>query len=120
MISLANWRVLLFDKGIKYDDKFRRDILLRIKSYYVIRINNNESKYVKPLFNLYKLDVIHGKIAENIKLHKDQFFNNYVAIGLKCGEYENVKEFIRLNIDSLPENIREEEYILAMVRLYLC
>jgi hypothetical protein len=109
---------LLFDKGIKYEEKLRQDILLRIEDYYVIKINNNETKYVKPLFKLYKQNLINGKIAEDIMLHRDQIFDNYVAIGLRAGEYDDVKKYIHLNIDSFPKNIREEVYILAMVRLY--
>jgi hypothetical protein len=103
-----------------FTEKFKLHIYGKIMSYYYFKINNGDEKYFKDLFLLFK-----RKLGQNLvsDLTENYFFyinifSEYVITGLKVKQYAWVKMVIEKYSPLLPEEIREDEYTLATVRLY--
>ena len=103
----------------KYEEELRFNISNYMEHYYMNKYNQYELKNVKTFFNLQRNKLVNGRIADIVQLHREIFFDNYVEIGLKAGENNYVKEFIKLNIDSLPEKVKDLYSVIAKVRLFI-
>ncbi len=116
---LSKFEKLFNENDKEYEKMFRYDILITLIDFFIGKIVLGESNYEKTVFGLYKKCLENGYIPDTVRImYRQNFFNNFVIFGLRIGEHEEVKKFISLNIVLLPENIREDEYILAMVRYY--
>jgi hypothetical protein len=92
-----------------------------IAAYYNIKTNKGELKYFKDLFLIYKRklkqnlvsDIMGRNAASNTNI-----FREYIIAGLQVRQYKWVEMVIKRYSPMLPEYIREDEYILALVRLH--
>ena len=114
---LDKLEILFLGKEDRYEEDIRIEVINDLEYYYVQKFNKGETKHVKALFNIIKRKLINGKFSEVVRLHKEIFFDNYVIVGLKAGDYSNVKEFIKENLNSLPEEMREYFSTLENARL---
>lgn len=113
---------IYFANEKQFPEEFRLHIYGKIMSYYNIKINkcNSEEEYFKELFLIYKRKLKQNLVSD-INEHYivyNNVFCEYVIAGLKNRQYNWVEMVIKKYSPLLPEEIREDEYTLAMLRLY--
>jgi len=103
---------------------FTNDFKLRvygmIMSYYFVKINNGELKYFKNQFVICKKKLKQNLVSDMMEHSSSNasIFREYIVIGLHVNQYKWVEMVIKKYSPMLPEDIREDEYALALVRLY--
>jgi hypothetical protein len=117
---ISKAKQIYFANEKRFSEKFKLHIYGKIMSYYYFKINNGEEEYFKDLFLLYKRKLKQNLVSDFTEHYF--FYNNifceYVITGLKVKQYKWVEIVIKKYSPLLPEDIREDEYTLAMVRLY--
>jgi hypothetical protein len=111
---------IYFENENSFPEEFKLYIYGKIMSYYIIKINKGEMKYFKDLFLLYKRK-LEQNLVSDLSEHYfvyNNVFCEYVIVGLKEKQYEWVEMVIEKYSPLLPEDIREDEYTLAMIRLH--
>lgn len=103
-----------------FPEEFKLHIYGKIMSYYNMKINKGEPKYYKDLLLLYKRKLKQNLVSDLSEhyLVYNNVFCEYVIIGLLEKQYKWVEMVIKKYSPLLPEDIREDEYTLAMIRLY--
>lgn len=111
----------IFYKNEKhFPEKFRLHIYGKIMSYYYFKINKGDEGYFKDLFLLFKRKLKQNLVSD-FKEHYfiyNNVFCEYVITGLKVKQFDWVEMVIKKYSPLLPEEIREDEYTLAMIRLH--
>ena len=117
---ISKAKQIFFANEKHFPEKFKLHIYGKIMSHYYIKINNGEEKYFKDLYLLFKRKLSQNLVSDFTEHYF--FYNNvfceYVITGLKVKQFKWVEKVIKKYSPFLPENIREDEYTLAMIRLY--
>jgi hypothetical protein len=102
------------------NDTFKTSFYLQLESFYVNLINQGKSEFERELFMVYREKLEQGIYKDLLKIYyPSQNFRDYVIIGLRVGEPEWVEKFIAEYAPKLPEIIREDEYVIAKVRVLI-
>lgn len=84
----------LFSEQMETIGKTERTvILLHLMNYCVRRINKGDLAYAKESLALYKIGLLHNILIEQDRI-SEATFSNIVSSGIKCKEYDWVKNFI--------------------------
>jgi len=117
---ISKAKQIYFANEKQFPEKFKLHIYRMIMSYYYEKINRGEEKYFKDLFLLFKRKLKQNLVSDFTERYF--FYNNifceYVITGLKVKQYKWVEMVIKKYSPLLPEDIREDEYTLAMIRLH--
>lgn len=105
------------------EKQFTNDFKLRVygmfMSYYFVKINNGELKYFKNQFVLCKKKLKQNLVSDMMEHSSSNasIFREYIVTGLHVKQYKWVEMVIKKYSPMLPEDIREDEYALALVKL---
>lgn len=111
--------VKIFYTNEKYfPEYFRTEIYRTLMTYYNMKQNRGESGYYENLFRLFKRK-LNQNLVEDLRMcsYPANVFREYILTGLKVRQYKWVDMVIKKYSSLLPENIRQDEVNLAMVRV---
>ena len=116
---ISKVKKIYFANENKFSDDFKTNIYQMIMTYYNIKINEGKLKYLNDLFLLYKKKLTQNLVSD-LKEQGEyvNIFREYVITGLRVNQYKWVEMVIEKYSPLLPDNIREDEYTLALVRLH--
>jgi hypothetical protein len=103
-----------------FPESFKLHVYNMLMSYYTMKANKGDRKYFEDLFLLYKKKLKQNLVSD-IKEHyaiDNNVFREYVIAGLRVNQFKWVERVIKKYSHLLPEDIRKDEYTLAMIRLY--
>ena len=117
---ISKVKKIYFANEKQFPEYFKIYIYKMIMTYYNVKINNGELKYFKNLFVLYKKKLKQNLVSDVAELNTNNttIFREYVIVGLKVNQFKWVDMVIKKYSPLLPEIIRSDEYILALVRLH--
>lgn len=110
---------IFFENEKYFDDDFIIDVYRMIMSYYIIKINSGETKFYENLYRLY-VRKLKQNLVSDIKYcnYPANIFREYVITGIRVKKFKWVEKVIKKYSPLLPENIRSDEYSLAMIRFH--
>jgi hypothetical protein len=117
---IAKVKKIFFRNEKKFNNNFRVQVYDMIADYHNIKVNNGELSYFKDQFLLYKKK-LKNNLVEDIKHRRSinaSIFREYILTGIQVKEFKWVEMVIKKYSHLLPEDVREEEYILALIRLH--
>ncbi|HKR06627.1 MAG TPA: hypothetical protein VJY62_18480 [Bacteroidia bacterium] len=94
-----------------------RDMYGFVQNYCIRKINTGNTKYLKELFEIYKLMLDKKIILENKELGHSHF-KNIVAIALRQNEFEWTENFISTYSTYLNKELRKNSVNYNLARLY--
>lgn len=111
---------LFFAHQNKFPDYMRVEFYRMLMSHYLIKINGGEYKYFSNLFYLCD-SKLKSNLLDDFKVatYPANMFREYIIAGLETRKYSWVENFLNNYTKYLPENVREDEYSLGMIRLYI-
>ena len=117
---ISKAKKIFFANEEHFSEKFKLHIYGKIMSFYYLKINRGEESNFKDLFALFKRKLKQNLVSDFSESYffYNNVFREYVITGLKVKQYKWVEMIINKYSPLLPEDIRDGEYTLAMVRLY--
>ena len=112
---------IFFDNEKQFTNNFKLRIYGKIMSYYYVKINNGELEYFKDQFVICKKKLKQNLVSDMMEHSSSNasIFREYIIIGLHMKQYKWVEMVIKKYLPLIPEDIRKDEYALAMMRLHL-
>lgn len=109
---------IFFSNENNFTEYFRTEIYRMFMSYYMVKLNRGEPKYLKNLFLLHKRKLKNNLVSDlKSSSYPANVFREYIITGLKVKQYKWVENVISKYSPLLPENIRDDEINLAMIRI---
>ncbi len=87
------------------------------RNYCIKRLNTGGDKYVKELFDLYKLG-LNSVVLDDKGMITPASFKNIIAVGLKLKEYNWTEKFIREYSQKLEEQYQGDYLDYNLAKLY--
>lgn len=97
---------LLVEHATLFSMSETHDLYLMAINFCIRRINLQEERYSREIFDLYQSGLQHGALLENGVLSRFTY-NNITRTGLRLGAFEWVKDFLHHYAPLLAENHRE-------------
>ena len=111
---------IFFANENSFDQDFRMQIYGMIADYHNVKVNSGELEYFKDQFLLYKKKLKNNLISD-LKHYRSinvNIFREYIITGIQVNELKWVEMVIKKYSHLLPEDMREDEYNLAIIRLH--
>lgn len=117
---ISNVKKIYFANEEKFTDNFKVQVYNMISTYYNVKVNKGEIKYFKDIFSLYKKKLKQNLVSDMMgnRSINANVFREYIIAGLQVKQFKWVEMIIKKYSPLIPENIREDERVLAMIRLY--
>jgi hypothetical protein len=118
-IYLSKAKKMFFENETYFQEKFRIYIYSLFMSCYIKRNNKGENCF-KDLFLLFKRKLRQNIVSDITKYTSldNSIFREYIITGLEVKEYKWVEMVINKYSPLLPIDVREDEYTLAISKLY--
>jgi len=109
---------LFFAHQSKFPDYMRVEFYRMLMSHYLIKINGGGHKYFSNLFYLCDRK-LKSNLLDDFKVatYPANMFREYIIAGLETRKFTWVENFLNNYTKYLPENVRNDEYSLGMIRL---
>lgn len=107
----------LEDQNALLPTEERRAFLLLAVNYCIRQINTGDARYIREVFDLYRVGLETGVLLENGKLGRFAY-KNIVAAGLKVKEFDWVEDFIVRYEPHLEEKHRAANRDYNLAKLY--
>jgi hypothetical protein len=111
---------LFFAHENNFPDYIRVEFYRMLMSHYLIKINGGDQKYFTNLFYLCDRKLKNNLLDDfKVATYPANMFREYIIAGLETRKFSWVENFLKNYTKYLPEHIREDEYSLGMIRLFL-
>lgn len=107
----------LLNKQTNFSVHELRDIYGFVQNYCIRKINTGDTKYLRELFEIYKLMLEKEIIIENKELGHSHF-KNIVAIALRLDEFQWTENFISTYAAYLDKDLRKNSVNYNLARLH--
>lgn len=88
------------------------------RNYSIKRLNTGNEKYVKELFDLYKLGLTSKVLLDDKGVILPGTYKNVIAVGLKLKDYKWTEKFIREYSKQLDEHYQKDFFNYNLAKLY--
>lgn len=102
----ARLKFLVQEHTLHFSVSETHDLFLMAINFCIRRINQQEGRFSREIFDLYQSGLQHGALLENGMLSR-WTYNNITLTGLRLKEFEWVKNFLLQYGPLLPESHRE-------------
>ncbi len=108
---------LLQENAARFSLAETHDLYLMAINFCIRRINQADERFFREIFDLYQSGLQHGALLEDGTLSR-WTYNNIAVTGLRLGEFEWVRQFLRGYAAFLPESHREGAFNFNIARYY--
>lgn len=116
ILHFENLQELLVIHGGNFEREELRDMYKYLMNFCIKKINQGEPQFLNRLFEIYKM-VLENKAIYNGRFLSQWDFKNIVVVGIRAGENDWVKSFIKERIHDLAA--AEQQNALAYNSAYL-
>lgn len=113
----ARLKFLLQEHSPHFSVSETHDLFLMAINFCISRINQQEERFSREIFDLYQSGLQHGALLEYGMLSR-WTYNNITLTGLRLKEFEWVKNFLHQYGPLLPESHREGAVNFNLARYY--
>ncbi|MCE1164325.1 MAG: hypothetical protein LWX07_02860 [Bacteroidetes bacterium] len=107
-----------FSKENNFSEYFRTEMYRMFMTYYIVKVNNGESRYYGDLYRLYDRKLKNNLVSDLQRCsYPASVFREYIIAGLKVKKYKWTENIIIKYAPLLPETVRADEVNLAAIRL---